>query len=105
MLGRTLIEAPSWRLAASLAGRLLELATKRELPGDGQDAVLALSQWRNSAVRPSREGTVDVRGRENGDEPQNGPTPRCDGFSRDETLRAPCRRRLLALRTGERVVA
>jgi len=105
MLGGTLIEAASWRLAAPLTRRLFELVTKRGLAGDGQHAAQALSDGRICAVMLSGEATVEVLGRENGGEPQLGPTPWCDSVNRDETPRTLCRQGLLARRTGERVAA
>lgn len=66
VLEQTVIEAASWRLAASLARRHPELEVRREHPGGGQYDVLALRTGHGCTMMLNREGTVQVHGRDDG---------------------------------------
>lgn len=74
MLDPTVIEAASWKLACSIARRHPALVIRREHPGGGQYDVLAVRSDRGCQIMLNRAGTIQVHGREDGQEPNWAPT-------------------------------
>lgn len=78
-----MIEAASWRLAASLARRHPELEIKLEHPGGGLYDVLALRSGRGCTIMLNRADTVQVHERDDMRDPSWVPLAGDDVVTRD----------------------